>query len=677
MQNQTKAIERAAPSAATRMEEAFRAVSFLRASEIGFAVYDGDLRLLDCNPAFRALRGLTGAQAAVGTPMVEIIVASMGGKSITPSNARAMADGAVARLLREGRDRIDFETTDAKPARIARDGLPGGGFSETVQLLAHDDGTAFDGYLGAHVEVKTDVQARAAPADETTMDRGQLFLALDNMADGFAVFDADGVLRAMNRSYRDLAPHLADALHLGARHEDIIRAAYRSGAVDFDGFTEESFVAFATRERLDPGAPTVDRRHDGRWVRFAARRLDDGGTIFTQTDVTEVKRQEERANRIDVALAVREAQLSSAVEAMHAGFIMFDAEQRMIRCNTRYREMFGFPEHVLEPGITRPRIMELIEELGLFNEAHMAESSAGYRGSLVRRDRHEFRYFMADGRVLQARFTPMEDGGSIVLFIDITADLETEARLTRYSRNLERSNAELQNFAYVASHDLQEPLRKIEAFGDRLSRKHMDVLPEGGQHYLERILDATGRMRQLINDLLSFSRVSSKERKLGSVDLASTVQDVLSDLQMRVEETGARVRVGGLAAIEADATQMRQLFQNLVGNALKFAREGVAPVVRIEGETCVAIQSNGAPRDVLRIRIADNGIGFEDRFKAQIFTIFQRLHGRTEYEGTGIGLATCRKIVERHHGTIDATGVPNEGATFTIDLPLIQPGTEA
>jgi len=266
---------------------------------------------------------------------------------------------------------------------------------------------------------------------------------------------------------------------------------------------------------------------------------------------------------------------------------------------------------------------------------------------------------------------PMPDGGTIATYQDIT-DLEiTTEKMVEYTRKLERSNRELVDFAYVASHDLQEPLRKIEAFGDRLVRKYLDVLPEEGQMFVNRMQSAASRMRQLINDLLSYSRVTTAAAPFVKVSLKDVLSGVLSDLQIRIEETSATIDIGDLPTIEADAMQMRQLFQNLIGNALKFRRKDVTPSVKITAQVTTShdLLLEG-PAAV--ITIADNGIGFDQQFKEQIFVIFQRLHSRTEYEGTGIGLATCRKIVERHVGHIDAVGRPGEGSTFIITLPLWQ-----
>jgi signal transduction histidine kinase len=251
-----------------------------------------------------------------------------------------------------------------------------------------------------------------------------------------------------------------------------------------------------------------------------------------------------------------------------------------------------------------------------------------------------------------------------------------DTTLRRRTADLNASNRELQDFAAAASHDLQEPLRKIEAFGSRLKTKYDEILDEPGRDYLARMLAATVRMRQLINDLLSFARVTTKARAFVTVDLTEVAQEVVSDLEERMYETGGRVEVGALPAIEAEPLQMRQLLQNLIGNALKFHREGEPPVVRIEGRLLDASDPHAegfapGPRRC-EIQVQDNGIGFEEVYSERIFELFQRLHGRDEYEGTGMGLAICRKIVTRHGGTISARSAPGHGATFVATLAVTQ-----
>ncbi len=257
--------------------------------------------------------------------------------------------------------------------------------------------------------------------------------------------------------------------------------------------------------------------------------------------------------------------------------------------------------------------------------------------------------------------------GDASLKAEIAERKAAEERLKLFADRLETSNRELQDFAYVASHDLQEPLRKIQAFGDRLKSKFGEVLGETGHDYLTRMGDAASRMQTLITDLLSFSRVTTKAQPFVPVDLNEIALGVLSDLEVRIEQTNGRVEVESLPTIDADALQMRQLFQNLIGNALKFQKNSQPPVIHVTGT-----MHNGSTPPRLELVFRDNGIGFDQKYAEKIFVIFQRLHGRGEYEGTGIGLAICKKIVERHGGRIEATSTPGEGATFSITLPVNQ-----
>ena len=294
-------------------------------------------------------------------------------------------------------------------------------------------------------------------------------------------------------------------------------------------------------------------------------------------------------------------------------------------------------------------------------------------GGGILQDGDEEYFWTKDGECIPIEFSvsPIDSddpsAGSVVTFRDITRRKRDEMVLLRYAQELKRSNAELQEFAYAASHDLQEPLRKIQAFGERLHKKYHASLDETGQHYLDRMVDAASRMRRLIDDLLGYSRVNSKTTAFRPVDLSRVLADVMSDLEPRIVAEGAQVRVGTLPAIEADQTQMHQLFLNLLSNSMKFHREGVQPSILVEGS--VEVGEAGA---VARIAVTDNGIGFEARHADRIFGMFERLHGREEFDGTGVGLATCRKIVEHHSGVLTAWGEPDAGAVFTIILPIRQ-----
>ncbi|AFZ04352.1 PAS domain-containing protein [Calothrix sp. PCC 6303] len=240
--------------------------------------------------------------------------------------------------------------------------------------------------------------------------------------------------------------------------------------------------------------------------------------------------------------------------------------------------------------------------------------------------------------------------------------LETE---TRQRLELARSNEELQQFAFVASHDLQEPLRKIKAFGNRLKVTSSDNLGEQGLDYIERMTNASERMQSLIEDLLMLSRITTRAQPFVPVNLVQVTAEVLSDLEVSLQQTGGQVEVHNLPVINADPIQIRQLLQNLIGNALKFHRPQVSPLIKIYGQ--ILTKPDGT--EECEITIEDNGIGFDEKYLDRIFNVFQRLHGRSQYEGTGIGLAICRKIVERHQGKITAHSRLGYGAKFIVTLP--------
>jgi signal transduction histidine kinase len=235
----------------------------------------------------------------------------------------------------------------------------------------------------------------------------------------------------------------------------------------------------------------------------------------------------------------------------------------------------------------------------------------------------------------------------------------SNAELERRAMELQRSNADLDQFASIASHDLQEPLRKVRTFTERIRDTEADGLSERGVEYLKRANASAERMQELIEDLLRYSRVSTQGRPFAAVDLGQVANDVVEDLEDVVGQSGAVIRVGQLPTISADPTQMRQLLQNLISNGLKFRRDGVTPEVDV---------SASLDEGWVKLVVSDNGIGFDPQYARRIFRIFERLHGRGTYPGTGIGLALCRKIAERHGGTVFAHSVLGEGSVFTVTL---------
>jgi PAS domain S-box-containing protein len=351
------------------------------------------------------------------------------------------------------------------------------------------------------------------------------------------------------------------------------------------------------------------------------------------------------------------------INSSSLGISTFDSSGKCLLANESLAKILDATvEQLMEENYNE---LETWKHNGLYESACEALRS----GDETRREVHTY-WESGEEIWLDCRFTPFtsHDEPHLLLSIDdITASKQAEVELQVYAAKLEQSNRDLQEFAYIASHDLQEPLRKVLAFGDRLMNKYGEVIDETGQDYLRRMLEASQRMQTLINDLLTFSRVSTRAQPFSRVDLNELMGEVISDLELQIDRTSGQVQTGKLPIIEADPTQMHQLLQNLINNGLKFHQEGLPPIIQI---------SSSNTRNRCQLSITDNGIGFESQYIDRIFKPFQRLHSRQEYEGSGMGLAICRRIVERHGGTITATSTPGEGSTFMVTLPIRQPKGE-
>jgi light-regulated signal transduction histidine kinase (bacteriophytochrome) len=277
-----------------------------------------------------------------------------------------------------------------------------------------------------------------------------------------------------------------------------------------------------------------------------------------------------------------------------------------------------------------------------------------------------------------------DDANNVVGFSKVTRDLterkkaedilkENAEEINSKNKELELMNQELASFAYVSSHDLQEPLRKIQTFSSRIVETEPG-LSDKGKDYFSRMQNAAFRMQTLIEDLLAYSRTNTSEKKFETVDLNKVVADVKNDFKERIEEKHATVEVDELPTMEVIVFQFRQLLTNILSNALKFSKPDVAPKIEIHYESAKASKLNVPELDPKKnyhyFRVTDNGIGFDPEHKHKIFEVFQRLHGRSEYSGTGIGLAICKKIVENHGGFVQAIGEPGKGATFNIYIPV-------
>ena len=503
---------------------------------------------------------------------------------------------------------------------------------------------------------------RARDAGRTSEDR---FRALFDMSrDGIVFVDLDGHIEEMNQAYLDLVGYGRDEITTHT-YQDLTPEKWRAIEAEIietqvmpRGFSDEYEKEYV---RKDGSIAPISLRTilvrdlEGRPIRFM-------GIV---RDITELKEKEE-------ALKASERRYRSLFDLSHDGVVFVGLDGPVEEANPAYLDMLGYQLDELV-GMT---YQQLTPPRWAAMEADIVAEQLLSRGYT---DEYEKEYIRKGGSVfpvaVRAILVRDETGAPVRIMgivRDITEQKQAKEALERHARDLARSNEELEQFAYVASHDLQEPLRKIRAFGALLADEKRESLDDEGQQYIDFMTDAAARMQTLVSDLLALSRVTTAAHPFEDLSLAEVFDTVLSDLSVRLEEAGGQVEVSATPTIEADRTQMEQLFRNLIGNALKFCRPGVPPQVTVE----VAAQAqpiDAVPGPAHAIVVTDNGIGFESSQGSKLFQPFKRLHARHQYEGAGIGLAICEKIVLRHHGRITASGTPGAGATFTVTLPRRQP----
>ena len=406
--------------------------------------------------------------------------------------------------------------------------------------------------------------------------------------------------------------------------------------------------------------------------RVQERTTDLANAIATlQEEIAERLRAEEEVHLLNAELEQhiiqRTAQLQRSetlfrglLESAPDAIVITSGDGRIVLVNRQAEEMFGYQRHDLLDHPVEMLMPERFRDAHLKHRAHYAHDpqTRNMGGGLelygLRKDGSEF--------AVEISLSPLvSDEGMLVssAIRDVTERKQTEDALKRSAADLAHSNAELEQFAYVASHDLQEPLRAVAGCVQLLQQRYQGQLDARADELIAHAVDGSSRMQTLIRDLLAYARVSTRGRDLEPIDSATVLNEALSNLVTVLQESGGVVTHGPLPTVVADPTQLRQVFQNLIGNAIKYCGER-PPEVHIEVE-----HRAGEWQFTMR----DNGIGIDPQYFERIFGIFQRLHTRREYPGTGIGLALCKKIIERHGGRIWVVSQPEAGSTFCFTIP--------
>jgi len=512
--------------------------------------------------------------------------------------------------------------------------------------------------------------------------------------------EAEDALRESEERYRSIVENSLDGIVL--LHSDDRILAANPQACRMHGYTEAEMLRLTRDDIADAKDPRLgesieERVRTGHFTGEVTHIRKDGSkfpcevstVVFRKygqnsrvaifRDMTERKQEEAERERMAARVAESERRYHSLFESMSEGFILFrvlrDATGRprdfvYLEMNPVWERLAQIPRN----DATGRLASEVLPEAVPWNIV-LASNVLGRRQPF----RME-RYSRWVGKWLEYRaYSPGEDLMAVLL-TDISerkraeeelrdARDELEMRVQRRTAELELKNRELQDFAFIASHDLKEPLRKIQAFGDLVIMKSRDSLAQESIDYLVRMQDAAARMGDLLESLLAYSRVTTKGGSFSQVDVAEAARIAVSNLEIRLRETGGHVELDVLPTLEGDLTQLVQLFQNLFSNSLKFRREAEVPLVRVHSRL---FEGRWHGAGAVEIYVEDNGIGFDEKYLDKVFIPFQRLHGRNEYDGVGMGLAICKKIVERHGGMIDAKSTPGKGSIFVVRLPTIQ-----
>lgn len=585
---------------------------------------------------FFAEAGNTAARASLVGALIAALIAIV---------AAALLARRLARPIEQVTDAVNRFRGGAMP------GLPTAAGGE-VGVLARAVDNMGDEIRRQNERYAREIEERRRIADQLAAlaEKERIYReAIDSSSDAVVILDAEGKVVSWNAAATRLYGWTEEEM-TGGR---LARLAPKDRADEIP--TSLATVAAGGRvEQFETVRVGRDRRRIHVSVSVSPIVAADGrviGACKISRDITERRLEEEK--------------FRLAIEASPSGMLMTDASGVILMANAEMERLFGYDrDELLGAGVE----MLVPEEA---RDAHPA-LRAGFAAAPVARRMGADRDLTArrkDGRefIVEVRLNPIEGAEGLMILgvvVDISARREAEERIARYTEELKRSNAELEEFAYVAAHDLQEPIRMVGSFTQLLASRYEGRLDEKADKYIGYVVEGATRMKQLVDDLLVYSRVGTQGREPAPVELRAVVDRALADMARPIRKLGATVEVGALPEVMGDEGQLIQLFSNLFSNALKFRSEA-PPLIRVSARRV---------GELWQVSVADNGIGIDRVYGDRIFQMFQRLNDRDQYEGSGIGLSVARKIVERHGGRIDFDSAPGEGATFRFTLRPAQKG---
>jgi signal transduction histidine kinase len=434
--------------------------------------------------------------------------------------------------------------------------------------------------------------------------------------------------------------------------------------------SQEAFIGYANEVMMTgtPAIQVLQYHNPDRWFEFSMVKLQEDIISVTVNDITAQRQAalkiEEQKNLLDSILKFSPNGLAITQAIRNEAGEMVDASSVLM--NDACEKYNGIPNEVMLANSFATLSPELLES-ALFKEAVGLKPGEAFRTEYQ---------LPQTGKWIELAIAKMDQERFINVFTDITEVKEAQLHLEQLVEELRRSNSNLEDFAYAASHDLKEPIRKIRVFAEQLRTKYADQLDEAGCRTFERLELAASRMNLLIEDLLQYAHVNQGIETLEEVDLNLKVQKALEDLELSIEEKGAIIHVDDLPVVSGNKRQLQQLFQNLIGNAIKYHKPGAAPEVWISAERQKGRDSGlHLPAAQLEasyhvITVRDNGIGFDQKDADRIFHVFTRLHSGSEYKGTGVGLSIVRKVAENHKGLMKVESAPGAGASFRVYLPV-------